>query len=232
MGVSAEPLLDMPKEYLKLAEIIWEYMLMHSILEKSELILVLGNNDIRVAQHAAKLWLDGYANYILFSGDLGNLTEGKWTRPEYEVFREVALSMGVPYERILVEKCATNTGENVRFSYQVLKKYGLVPKQSIILVQAPYMERRTYATFMKQWPEVNPKLKVQVTSPPVALRKYPNENIGTIQDIISIMLGCLQRIIVYPAKGYHIHQEIPENVIHAYNILTSTKMFSNFMVNA
>ena len=39
--------------------------------------MVLGNNDIRVAQHAAKLWLDGYADYILFSGDLGNLTEGK-----------------------------------------------------------------------------------------------------------------------------------------------------------
>lgn len=219
-------------EYLQLAEIIWEYMLMRNTMEKSELILVLGNNDIRVAQHAAQLWLDGYAQYIMFSGDLGNLTEGTWTSPEYAVFRDVALKMGVPSNRILVEKCAKNTGENVRFSYDVLKSIDLVPHRSIILVQAPYMERRTYATFMKQWPEMNANLRVQVTSPAISLRDYPNESVGTLQHIIGVMLGCLQRIIVYPAKGYHIPQEIPNDVKHAYNMLTECKLFSNFMVNS
>lgn len=224
---------DVDESELEAAETIWNYMLMNHTLEKSQLILVLGNNDIRVAEHAAQLWLDGYGQYVMFTGYLGNLTKGKWCRPEYEVFREVAIKMGVPAERIIVETRATNTGQNVRYSYEVLKSMGCLPVTSIILVQTPYMERRTYATFMKQWPGIDSlKMRVQVTSPYIPLRKYHNKAVGSTADIISIMLGCMQRILVYPAQGYQIAQHVPDDVLEAYRVLTKNVKFSNFLVNS
>lgn len=138
--------------------------------------------------------------------------------------------MGVPNNRILLETKASNTGENVTFSYNVLKILNLVPRKSIILVHTPYMERRTYATFMKQWPEMITSLKVHVTSPPIPLKDYPAEDIGSLQVIIGVMLGCLQRIMVYPSKGYHIYQRIPDNVREAYEILIKCNLFNNFTV--
>ncbi|GAB6020545.1 hypothetical protein CHUAL_003228, partial [Chamberlinius hualienensis] len=215
------------------AETIWNYMLMNHKLEKSQLILVLGNNDIRVAKHAAKLWLDGYGQYIMFTGYLGNLTKGKWRRPEYEVFREVAIEMGVSAKRIIVETQATNTGQNIRYSYEVLKNMGALPITSVILVQTPYMERRTYATFMKQWPTIDSiSIKVQVTSPYIPLREYNNKEVGGTADIISIMLGCMQRILVYPDQGYQIAQDVPADILQAYRMLTKNEKFNNFLVNS
>jgi hypothetical protein len=44
--------------------------------------MVLGNHDLRTAQHGAELWLGGMAPWILFSGKEGANTVGKtkWTR--------------------------------------------------------------------------------------------------------------------------------------------------------
>ena len=70
--------------------------------------------------------------------------------------------MGVPRANILIENQSTNTGENVRLTRQLLAERGLDP-ESFILVQKPYMERRSFATFRKVWPEK----RVTVTSPQV-----------------------------------------------------------------
>ncbi len=72
--------------------------------------------------------------------------------PEADQFAAIAIEMGVPTERILVENRSTNTGENVLFTKQLLAEKGLDPR-TFIVVQKPYMERRSYATFRKVWPE-------------------------------------------------------------------------------
>ena len=69
--------------------------------------------------------------------------------------------------RILVENRSTNTGENVLFTRRVLAEKGLDP-QAFIVVQKPYMERRSYATFRKVWPEK----EVRVASPQMAMDEY------------------------------------------------------------
>ena len=58
----------------------------------------------------------------------------------------------VPKEKVFVENKATNTGENIANSRALLAANGITPA-SLIVVQKPFMERRSYATFMKQWPE-------------------------------------------------------------------------------
>lgn len=154
---------------------------------------------------------------------------GKWTEPEAKVFKNVAVSLGVNRNRILLEPNATNTGENVKFSYEVLQHMNLLPKDKIILVQMPYMERRTYATFMKQWPGFceSPDLQVMVTSPPIPMLNYPNTEVGSLRDVISAMMGCLYRIQSYPQKGFQIKQAVPDSVLQSYQKLLSTNMYND-----
>lgn len=79
------------------------------------------------------------------------------------------------------------------------------------------MERRTYATFVKQWPggEGTAKnVEFTVTSPELEWEKYPDgENPKEL--VVSIMVGDLVRIREYPARGFQIEQEIPDEVWEA-----------------
>jgi uncharacterized SAM-binding protein YcdF (DUF218 family) len=59
------------------------------------------------------------------------------------LFAARARELGVPADKMLVEDQSTNTGENVRFSRALLAARG-IPAQTLLLVQKPYMERRTY----------------------------------------------------------------------------------------
>jgi hypothetical protein len=88
---------------------------------------------------------------------------------------------------------------------------------SFILVQKPYMERRTYVTFKKQWP--NAETQIFVTSPMLSYEEYTG---GVTLDkdlIINIMVGDLQRIREYPKMGFQIEQDIPSDVWYYYETL-------------
>ncbi|NMC04531.1 MAG: YdcF family protein [Candidatus Lokiarchaeota archaeon] len=200
-------------DVLSAAKIVWEYHHVHHALRKADCIMVLGSNDVRVAEHAARLYLEGWAPLLVMSGGLGNFTKGAWEKPEAEVFKDVAIAAGVPAGKILVENRSTNTGENVRFTRELLARHWISPG-SFILVQKPFMERRTLATFSKVWPGQD----FVVTSPPIPFESYPNAAIP-LDDVIHAMIGDLQRIMLYPAKGFQAHQAVPEAVHAAYAFL-------------
>jgi uncharacterized SAM-binding protein YcdF (DUF218 family) len=197
-----------------LVERVWRYHQLNHELAPADAILVLCSHDTRVAERGAQLFLEGWAPLLIFSGGLGSITRHLWREPEADQFARIAIAMGVPQERILIENRSTNTGENVQFTRQLLAGKNLDPA-TFILVQKPYMERRSYATFKKHRPE-KPFL---VTSPRASLddylASYSNEAL-TRDDVISIMVGDLQRIRLYPERGFQIEQEIPEDVWDAY----------------
>ena len=202
-----------------LAGRIWDYHHMRHGLAKADVILVLCSHDTSVAARGAELWLAGWAPLLVFSGGLGGITKRMWTEPEADQFARVAVAMGVPADRILIENRSTNTGENVRLTRQLLEEKGIDPDR-FILVQKPYMERRSYATFHQVWPGK----QVVVTSPQAGfdeyLARYSHESLSA-DDVISIMVGDLQRIRLYPAKGFQIAQEIPEDVWAAFEELVA-----------
>jgi uncharacterized SAM-binding protein YcdF (DUF218 family) len=210
----------------RLARIIWDYHHLNHSLEKADCILVLGSHDLRVAERGAQLYLEEWAPLIVFSGGLGNLTRGMWDEPEAQKFARVAVQMGVPVENILTEGKSTNTGENVRFTRRLLEDRGLNPGK-FILVQKPYMERRTYATFRQYWP----RKECIVTSPQIPFEQYPNAGISK-QDVIHIMTGDLQRIREYPSRGFQIYQEIPPDVWNAYEKLVELGYTNNLIDRA
>lgn len=200
-----------------LAEKIWHYHRINHQLKRADAILVLGSHDKRVAERGAELFQEGWAPLLIFSGGLGAITRGMWSEPEADQFAAIAIAMGVPQEKILIENRSTNTGENILFTRELLADTGLDP-QLFILVQKPYMERRSFATFRKLWPEK----QVIVTSPQVSFEDYL-ETFSSRElskdDVISIMVGDLQRIKVYAQKNYQIYQEIPQDVWSAYEEL-------------
>ncbi len=204
-----------PSHIDQLAQTIWDYHHLQHQLKPSDLILALGSNDTRVAEYAADLYLQGFAPLLMFSGNVGALTKDQFTKPEAEVFADIARQKSVPDEVILTEPESTNTGENIDFSRRVLAAHNLDPAH-IILVQKPYMERRAFATFRQRWPEP----EVIVASPPIPFSAYPTEWLDK-DKVINIMVGDLQRIRFYPSLGFQIAQEIPPEVWQAYETLVS-----------
>jgi uncharacterized SAM-binding protein YcdF (DUF218 family) len=203
----------------RFVETVWRYHQLRHPLVKADAILVLCSHDKMVAEHGAQLFLDGWAPLLIFSGGLGAITKTMWREPEADQFATIAAGMGVPRDRILVENRSTNTGENVHFTRALLREHGLDPR-SFIVVQKPYMERRSFATFKKVWPEK----EVIVSSPDVTLdqylARYSNDTL-TKDDVVSIMVGDLERVKVYPEKGFQIHQDIPADVWEAFEALVA-----------
>ena len=150
-----------------LAEKLWHYHQMNHQLELADAILVLCSHDKKVAERGAQLLLEGWAPLLIFSGGLGVITKNIWHEPEADQFAEIAIALGVPPEKILIENQSTNTGENVLFTKRLLAQKQIDPAR-FILVQKPYMERRSFATFRMNWPEKD----VLVTSPQVSFAEY------------------------------------------------------------
>ena len=212
-----------------LAKKIWDYHHLDHQLAHADAILVLCSHDKAVAERGAELFLEGWAPLLIFAGGLGVITRHLWDEPEADQFARIAVEMGVPTDRILVENRSTNTGENILFMKQLLAERHLDLRRFLV-VQKPYMERRSYATFRKVWPEK----ELLVTSPQVSMDDYLNgysHDTLSADDVISIMVGDLQRIRVYPAKGFQIHQDIPDDVWDAYEELVKAG-YDRHLLNA
>ena len=196
-------------------------MLLHQPLKKCDAIFILGSRDERVAEYGASLFLQGYGKWLIISGSSahhGDLLKVHWQdSSEAEHFADIAARMGVPRERMILEFKATNTGQNILLTYELLRQTN-IKCDSLLLVQKPYMERRTYATFMKQWP--GGTIDIVVSSPPLAYDVYFDEK-NPKEDILNIIVGDLQRIIEYPRLGFQIAQEVPADVLEAWEVLVA-----------
>ena len=203
----------------RLVETLWNYHRLHHQLAKADAILVLCSHDTTVAERAAQLFLDGWAPLLIFSGGRGSITARLWAEPEADHFARIAVGLGVPAPQILIENQSTNTGENILLTRQLLEERGLDPDR-LILVQKPYMERRSYATFKRLWPDK----ALIVTSPQVSFNDYfgnRSAEVPSADEVINILVGDLHRIRVYPGKGFQIPQEIPEEVWSAFESLVA-----------
>jgi len=199
----------------ELAKILWNYNSISENPQKSDLIFVPCSSDIRVAKRSSQLFKDGFAPYILFTGNEGKMSKDIFNKPEAEVFAEIARKEGVDPNIILTETESKNTGENIALSRKLLEECELDIKK-ILIVQKPYALRRMFATFKKQWPEI----EFSLASTNVSFEDYPNEVINQ-EQLIEVLVKTTQRVINYPEKGFQIPQEIPQEVMDAFNELVN-----------
>ncbi|MFE8941779.1 YdcF family protein [Streptomyces sp. NPDC007872] len=191
------------------ARLLWDFQRMGHEPRPCSVAVGLGSHDLGVADVTVELYRRGMAPMIVFTGASNPTTRDRMPRGEAVHYRERALESGVPGGIVLVETRARNAGENIRFSRELLAEHG-VDVSSVLLVSKPYEERRAYATARRLWPEV----EVVGASAPLALDAYV-ESIGDARLVLDMLVGAVQRLIVYPARGFMIEQEIPGTVVAA-----------------
>ncbi len=120
----------------------------------------------------------------------------------------------------MVEPRATNTGQNIAYTRELLTD----SIESVLLISKPYMERRAYATCRKVWPEVD----VVCTSEPIDFTDYLS-GIGDPALVVDMLVGDLQRVTEYPALGFALEQDVPDDVLAAYKHLVDAGFTSRLM---
>src|SRR5262245_14750750 len=197
-------------QLIALGRVLWDYLRMGAPLEPREAIVAFGGHDLRVAEWAAQLWLDGWAPKLVLSGGLGYYTSKVWSEPEAHKFRRIAIAKGVDAAAILVEDQSRNSGENITRTRELLDTHGIVLRRAIC-VQKPYLERRVHLTLKKQWPDCD----FVLSSPPIPYEQYAQPDIIDFDKLVHELVGQVDRIERYPELGFTEETEVPEEVIVA-----------------
>ncbi|MFA5019818.1 MAG: YdcF family protein [Candidatus Pacearchaeota archaeon] len=207
-GIRVQP----TEDDLDIAQGLWDYFQLNERLKPADLILVLGSIDTLPAEEGARLFLNGWSRlpYLMFTG--GGKGGRFWDRidgstqyaNESEMLADVAVKMGVPREKILIEPNSTHTKANYEHSKRMVQKLGL-DVNSIISVHMPSAERRDKYSCLAAWPEVN----ITVTSPRVPMRTYHKTGFSKCfdqRDIVTTLVANYQRCGIYGEKGDMVFQ--------------------------
>jgi uncharacterized SAM-binding protein YcdF (DUF218 family) len=206
---------DVTEQQWRDAEAIWHYHRMGHEPRPCDVAIGLGSHDLGVATFSAELFRAGLFPLVVFSGGNSPTTAERFPRGEAVHYREHAMSLGVPDSAILVEPRAANTGQNVVLSRELLARHGHQPG-SVLLISKPYSQRRAFATCRRLWPEVD----ITCASEPLAFDGYVR-SIGDARLVVDMLVGDLQRVMVYPERGFAIRQEVPAEVRSAYDRLVA-----------
>lgn len=107
---------------------------------KADAIIAISGDQGSRFSTARRLYNEGYADRILFSGDASDpLSPSNAT-----VARQVAIQEGIPSVDILTEDKSRSTRENARNVARILQEYDF---DEIILVTSPYHQRRAFMEF-------------------------------------------------------------------------------------
>lgn len=189
------------------AEALWAFHARSDEVGEPAAIVCLGSYDLRVAHRAADLALAYPAAQVVVTGAYGNWTRGVFAATEAEVFGEVLSERGVPAGRVVLETRATNIGENIAFSRDIL---GLRDGETVVFVTKPQTQMRVRATVPVHWPLI----QARIAAPLLALDDYGQTDRG-LAPVIEEMVGDLERMGAYPARGFQVAVEIPAQVLAA-----------------
>ncbi|SDG45785.1 YdcF family protein [Pseudonocardia oroxyli] len=197
-------------------EVLWNYHRLDNGTDtRTDVGIGLGSHDLSVATTTAELYHRGLFPLIVFTGANAPTTLDRFPRGEAVHYREHAIELGVPADAILVEDRATNTGENVTFTRDLLAATGH-QVHTVTLISRPYQQRRARATCRKLWPEVEPV----TAGAQMSLRDYI-ASIGDEHRVISMLVGDTQRIQVYAARGHAAPEPMPAEIWDAMTLLAA-----------
>lgn len=111
-------------------------------LAKVDVIVAVSGDRGPRTETAVRLWKQGYAPLLLFSG--GSLDPESVSSAE--LMKRDAVRLGVPPDAILVEPDSTTTEENARLVSRFMSRMGL---RTAILVTSPYHQRRASVLFTR-----------------------------------------------------------------------------------
>ena len=162
---------------------IWNYLVIKDPLRKSDVVFVFGSVDLDVPKKAAELFNKGLSPLILVSGKLGHLTKGSFKKTEAETFADELIKLGVPKNKLLIEKEALHTSQNIKFGMKLLKQKGIKVNRAI-LVTIPFLSRRCKETFSKLFPNLDLISCPAYTDLEIFLKKRPDTDSIRLQEEI------------------------------------------------
>ena len=180
--------------------------------ETVDIVLAMGGQDLEVADTAAAAFFDKKAQWLICSGGFGKDTSALFREEEAVLYGRRCLELGVPEDRLVLERSAANSGENFRFTQELLAQRGVFPRTGVVACK-PYMARRARAAGAWQWPEVS----WSVARPEVGFQAYIDQG-NNMTAVLELMVGDLQRLRVYAGR-FQEPVEVPEPVWAAFERL-------------
>jgi hypothetical protein len=213
-------------------EILWDYLRIDSKLPESADAIIVGGAALMtdMAQRAAELYHKNISQTIVVSGY--EAADSQSGESEAVLMKRILLADGVSNDDILLDEKASNTGENITNSEQILRDLGILA-QKIILVHKPFMTRRFLATAEAQWSRPQPEFYVTSVNMPfkhyyyLHHQAYPDDP----HRIIRSMLGDYERIKKYPSRGFSSYQEFCQVAENAYQSLIASGLNSRSINN-
>ncbi len=160
----------------KLCAEISQYLGEEDQPQPSDLIFVYGSKNLSRIEKAVELWKQKLASRILITGRSPLYQESE---PEAVIFKNHAIQLGVPEDKIILEPEAISYADNVRRSLNLMDKLGVNYQQGIIQITAWFGQRRAWSHMMKYLPEPIPLYRVNAPIQSPELRQeswYQNES--------------------------------------------------------
>jgi uncharacterized SAM-binding protein YcdF (DUF218 family) len=170
-------------------------LLVTTPLAPADLLFVFGSRHAVPAfvEHAAALWREGFCRWVLVTGGMtpdGDLDEAT------DMSRRM-IAAGVPAEAVLIERRATNTGENVIFSLPIIEaRLGLENVRSLIALGKATTSARYLMTLQRHWPQVR-KMLATVNHLPHPIEEWPRH-----PALRAKVLEEWRKLDVYRAAGF------------------------------
>jgi uncharacterized SAM-binding protein YcdF (DUF218 family) len=215
-----------PEEHRADIETLWDFHQMHHELRTTDVGIGLGSHDPTVPEVAVDLFNRGMFPYIVFTGANAPTTIERYPRGEAVHYGEYAVEHGVPAELVLLETRARSTPENIALTRELLTERGRNPRSAIIMSR-PYQQRRAFAITRRLWPD----LDVVCTSINLPIDEYV-PMIGSVDRVVDMMVGDLQRLDLDSRAGYAIASRIPAHVQVAYERLVNAGYISRLVNSA
>ena len=142
---------------------------------------------------ALSLWQAGMFSRLLVSGG----QTGSWPETEADLIAARLIALGMPESVLILERAATNTGENVRFGRaRVAEVMDLAAVRSVIVIGKVCSTRRYLMTLRKHWPGLS------VSVSPVNYFGISAERWHEHEEFRARVLSEFDKIPRYTAAGF------------------------------
>jgi len=202
---------DFKNNAVRLAKPLFDYLYLQDKISLAEAIIGFGHFDQKIPFHCGKLFCEGFAPLIIFSGGIGAGSAGLKKPEALEFFDTLKHHFpDIPSGKVFLEDKSTNTGENIKLTLDMLrdKNPEFSSFRKLIIAANSYRQRRVWLTCKKYF-----KNTELINSPPDTNFEEELEMFERIgEDLCSHLIQELVRIRTYPDNGYIEKNVIPKEI--------------------
>lgn len=183
---------------MKYIKDITDFIFLEDEPQKADIIFVPGSPAPEAAEHAARLWIQGYAPLVLPSGK-HSITQDHFHGPqrknsfydgsyetEWDFLKDVLMKNGVDESCILQENRATYTYQNAIFSREATDRLSLKIERAILSCKS-YHARRSLMYYETLYPDTH------FFVCPIDVKGINRDNWYSTKEGIDQILGELKR---------------------------------------